>query len=101
MLKLIKQKGIYPHENMDSFKTFSDKQLPGRPNFFNSLILSVFIIRNETFSAHKILKFKQFDWLKKNIYIFYGNSVYGKTMENVRKRIKIRWLIMLNSIKNM
>ena len=53
---------------MDSFKTFSDKQLPGRSNFFNSLILSVFIIRNETFSAHKILKFKQFEWLK--IYIF-------------------------------
>ena len=54
---------------MDSSKKFSDKQLPGRSNFFNSLILSVFIIRNETFSAHKILKFKQFEWLK--IYIYF------------------------------
>ena len=76
MLKLVKRKGIYPHENMDSLKKFSDKQLPGRSKFFNSLILSVFIIKNETFSAHKILKFKQFDWLKIYIYIFLMVTVF-------------------------
>ena len=38
---------------------------------------------------HRILKFKQKDWMKPYI-DFYTHSVYGKTMENMRKRIKIR-----------
>ena len=36
-LKLGKQKGMYPYEYMDSFKTFSDEKLPDRCKFHNSL----------------------------------------------------------------
>ena len=37
LLELIKQKGVYPNEYMDSFKKFSKDKLPGRCNFFSSL----------------------------------------------------------------
>ena len=33
-LKLVKQKGVYPHEYMDSFKKFSENKLPNRCKFF-------------------------------------------------------------------
>ena len=59
-------------------------------------------------SVHQILKFKQSDWLKnilaliqaqkkilsialkKIFFKLMNNSVYCKTMENVRKRVKVR-----------
>ena len=36
-LKLLKQKGVYPYEDMDSFKKFSENKLPDRCKFFSSL----------------------------------------------------------------
>ena len=36
-LRLVKEKGGYPCEYMDSFKTFSEQKLPGKCNFFSSL----------------------------------------------------------------
>ena len=37
MLELVKQKGVYPYEDIDSFKKFSEDKLPNRCDFFSSL----------------------------------------------------------------
>ena len=37
LLKIVKQKGVYPFEHMDSFERFSEDKLPDRCNFFSSL----------------------------------------------------------------
>ena len=65
-------------------------------------------VRNKLKKIHRILKFKQKDWMKthidfnterrkeatneayKNHFKLLNNGVYVKTMENMRKRIKIR-----------
>ena len=37
ILKLVKEKGVYLYEYMDSFKRFSKDKLPDRCEFFSSL----------------------------------------------------------------
>ena len=36
-LELVKEKGVYPYEYMNSFKKFSEDKLPDKCEFFNSL----------------------------------------------------------------
>ena len=36
-LKLLKEKGVYPYEYMNSFKKFNDTELPSEDKFFSSL----------------------------------------------------------------
>ena len=36
-LRLVKKKGVYPYEYMNSFKKFSENKLPDRCTFFSSL----------------------------------------------------------------
>ena len=43
-LKLVKQKGFYPYEYMDSFKKFSENKLPDRSKFFSSLKRDVLLL---------------------------------------------------------
>ena len=52
-LKLVKRKGVYPYEYMDSFKKFSENKLPDRCKFFNSL-KDVCISENEYLKANNI-----------------------------------------------
>ena len=37
LLKLVKQKEVYPYEDMGSFEKFSEDKLPDRCKFFSSL----------------------------------------------------------------
>ena len=37
LLELVKQKGVYPYEYMDSFERFSEDKRPDKSNFFNSV----------------------------------------------------------------
>ena len=37
LLELVKQKGVYPYEYMDNFKTFSEDKLPDKSKFASSL----------------------------------------------------------------
>ena len=37
MLELVKEKGVYPYEYMDSFKRFFENKLPDRSKFLSSL----------------------------------------------------------------
>ena len=36
-MRLVRQKGVYPYEYMDSFKKFSENKLPHRSKFFSFL----------------------------------------------------------------
>ena len=37
LLELVKQKGVYPCEYMDSFERFSEDKRPDKSKFFNSV----------------------------------------------------------------
>ena len=73
----------------------------------------------EVTKIHRILKFKQLEWLKvyinfktektknaansfeKDIFKVMNNSVYGKTMENLTERINVRLVNNAKKYKNM
>ena len=52
-LKLVKQKEVYPYEDIDSFKKFSKDKLPDRCKFFSSL-KDVFISEKDYLKANNI-----------------------------------------------
>ena len=37
LLKLVKQKGVYPYEYMNNFKKFPNKKLPDKSKFYSSV----------------------------------------------------------------
>ena len=52
-LKLVKEKGVYPYEYMDSFKKFSENKLPDRCKFF-SFLKDVSISEKDYLKANNI-----------------------------------------------
>ena len=68
---------------------------------------------------HKILSFKQSNWLKvftdfntkkrqespdessKNLYKFFNNCIYGKSIGNIRKRVNVKLVNEKRNIKKM
>ena len=53
LLKRVKEKGAYPYEYMDGFKTFSKNKLPDRSQFF-SFLKDVCISEKDYLKANNI-----------------------------------------------
>jgi len=83
---LVKAKGIYPYEYMDSFKKFKEKELPARSKFFSSL-------RNSSISEkeykHAQNVFKQFKMTSlgdyHDTYLLSDSALLACVFENFRK----------------
>ena len=75
--------------------------------FITEIFICTCLVRMKLTKTHRVLEFKQFEWIKKYIdfntkkkiaansfekYFFklMINSDYGKTMQNLRKRINVR-----------
>ena len=99
-------------KNMYDIKVFEINTLPKENHVVHYRNLKYYLSNGwKLTEVHKILKFKQEPWMKeyidfntqeriqatneadKNFYKLMINSAYGKTMENMRKRMKIRIVI--------
>ena len=105
----MKQKGVYSYDYMDSFQKFNDKQLPPKEEFYSILtdegisdvqyqhgqnVWNTFTMK--TMGEYHDLYLKS-DILplavvfeEKDFFKLLNNSVFGKTMENIRKRVDVR-----------
>ena len=62
LLRLVKEKGVYPYEYMDSFKKFNEDKLPDKSEFF-SLLKDKYISEQEydrAINVRNVLKIKKF-----------------------------------------
>ena len=61
--KLVKEKGIYPYEYMNSFKSFNEGELPDKSKFFSSLKHSSINEKeyDRAVNVWKVFKIKNFD----------------------------------------
>ena len=57
-LELLKQKGAYPYEYMDSFKKFNEEKLPARKHFFSSIKKEINDEDGKISDGHIRIKFK-------------------------------------------
>ena len=110
-LILLLRKGVYPYEYADTWEKFSEISLPSKEDFHSNLNI---IIKTSIKSwikvkkIHRIIEFNQEAWLKpyidmntelgklarndfeKDLFKLMNNSVFGKTMENIRKHRDIK-----------
>ena len=126
-LELVKQKGVYPYEYMDSFKKFSENKLPDRSKFFSSLKdecisesdidMHLFIEKGMRGGISYIAKrhskanskyMKSYDSIKESKFIKYldANNLYSWAMSQYLPYCGFKWLnqkeisdFCLNSIR--
>ena len=74
-LALMKEKGVYPYDYMDSFQKFSQTQLPKRDDFY-SLLTNEEISESEYAHAQKVWETFGIEKISANIMIYISNQMF-------------------------
>ena len=91
---LLVRKGVYPYEYADTWEKFSEISLPSKKDFYSNLNMEDisdidYRHANNVFQVFKLEKKKKNDF-EKDLFKLMNNSVFGKTMENIRKHRDIK-----------
>ena len=89
---LLVRKGVYPYEYADTWEKFSEISLSSKKDFYSNLNMEDisdidYRHANNVFQVFKLEKKNDFE---KDLFKLINNSVFGKTMENIRKHRDIK-----------
>ena len=95
-LELLIRKGIYPYECMDSWDKFKETRLPSIEKFYSNLNMSGVSDGDYQYACKVWREFgirnmgETKNDFEKDFYKLMNNSVFGKTMENIRNHRNIK-----------